>query len=920
MALIRTFACTKDKTTRPSEKRGQGRGVYLMVGRGPAAPNATEHRIYMDFNGFADPANWGAGDKIQSIELVVFNSDQSNFTFGSTPKFKVAAIPGTAYTEGNALDGHWQYDDFTEIPGISVAGVFSLNRVQNAEHALDVTGVFQRYLPTKVLKTDGTPCGGQSFTGLKLYVENPAISTTRTELWGRLAPNAALRPYLRVTYDVGTVPPNAPVLGVPDGATAPGGAFEGTFSSAQLDDVMVRVEVRVWDSSGTVLIGTIDHPCEQNERDTATFSVDFPEWVRSNVTYKWDARVFDQGGAESSYAAKKSFYLTSNAPVVVVETPAGTLDTMKNILFRGEYSDADGHGLKSFRVWVYKDDPSPVLWWDSGELAPPAPNTVSVSYGGQPLLPSESWILEMEVTDLSGSVSDISSTTFATAATYTPDGQEPEEVYPDWVPDPDETAASQMTGYNRVFSPWRIVLKAMGANRGPGAVVAVITDAANIGASTYMNSPGEFYFTLPAEHPQIGECEPYQRHYSLQMYMGDQWVERYAGILTDFDATEDEVVFYGIDYFGLLSLAVDERKDGLKEVVIGVPGTGGSKYTSVEVSKIIRDQLYHAKNQTNSTTAFITIPVNGVAEWSAMTEEVSLATPYSPILKTVTGLIASHKAGTGRRSRLLVKRLSENTYGWRLYDNYGKDRPDIRLEYGGLLNGYRIIGFGDFGTVVLGLGKQREGTKILYADAKSPMKVGLDDADVVFGRVSKTALWDDLYDETDLKRRVSEKALVQGKIGKRIALALRVDALTALDGYAVGDNVPVVINRGPVQTDRYGSGLWTIVGVAWKIYPDSHQETILTVTPKEDGVAISGDLIGSNPLLDEGDWLIGYTSPPALVSGKWYLDQTSGDVYFWDGDTESWEVVTQAELLGVPNAPTVSSTSVSGVVSMKVTP
>ncbi|MBE0618412.1 MAG: hypothetical protein IH608_10870, partial [Proteobacteria bacterium] len=67
-----------------------------------------------------------------------------------------------------------------------------------------------------------------------------------------------------------------------------------------------------------------------------------------------------------------------------------------------------------------------------------------------------------------------------------------------------EPDIEQVTDYRlRPHARWRIVIRAMGANRGPGATVAIFENAKSIGASIMYNSPGEFHFTLPVDDPQI---------------------------------------------------------------------------------------------------------------------------------------------------------------------------------------------------------------------------------------------------------------------------------------------------------------------------------------------------------------------------------------------------------------------------------
>lgn len=128
-----------------------------------------------------------------------------------------------------------------------------------------------------------------------------------------------------------------------------------------------------------------------------------------------------------------------------------------------------------------------------------------------------------------------------------------------------------------------------------------------------------------------------------------------------------------------------------------------------------------------------------------------------------------------------------------------------------------------------------------------------------------------------------------GKVGKQVALPLKVDGLLPLDGFDVLDSFPLTIKDGVVDTERYGSGMYTILGMAWRLYPDGHTDLVLSITPKEDGDPVNPDLITTtDPILPQSDWTIDYGGPTQQTSGKWYLDQVTGRVYRWDGDLQDW--------------------------------
>ena len=391
----------------------------------------------------------------------------------------------------------------------------------------------------------------------------------------------------------------------------------------------------------------------------------------------------------------------------------------------------------------------------------------------------------------------------------------------------------------------RVVIRSMGAGRGPQSgqtgILAIIYDAANIGASKYMNAGGEFHMTLRADHPQIGVIEPWQVHYAVEHWnateYGAEYVEVFAGLITDFEADQDSVVFYGRDYLALLDLVVDTR------FVAGSPDlphtSGGSKYVDQTITDIITDQLSMARGKTDSLVNFISV---GVLD--AFSERATVYSTFSPVLPFVMGLVESHRQGTGKRSRFHVRRIAAQTYEFRLEDAPGVDRPALRMEYGGLVQGFSVLGFGDFAVSAHGIGRTQAGAELFYKSATAP---GMPTA--TWGAVEKVNAWESVTDANDLTRRVQQFAAAAGRVGKRIGLALRVDALQPFVGYDITDNIPLNIVRGAVDTNAYGSGWWSIHGVEWKVFPDGHTENTLVVLPREDSIAPSPSLIPSSEVI-----------------------------------------------------------------------
>jgi hypothetical protein len=208
------------------------------------------------------------------------------------------------------------------------------------------------------------------------------------------------------------------------------------------------------------------------------------------------------------------------------------------------------------------------------------------------------------------------------------------------------------------------------------------------------------------------------------------------------------------------------------------------------------------------------------------------------------------------RTRLICQRNADSSFMWRVAD-VGIDRDNLRMEYGGIVQGFQVVPFGEWGTKVHGIGRTTEGSKPFYAIENAP---GITESQ--WGAYPKVSVWSDLEDQNDLIRRTKQAAVKVGKVGKRVALGIRVDSLDIKDGWDIGDSFPLRIQRGVVDTTRYGSGYWTIWGWTWQSYPDGHTDTGLTILPREDGTPLRPDLIGSKPILSNKPiWHVGYGVP-----------------------------------------------------------
>lgn len=424
-----------------------------------------------------------------------------------------------------------------------------------------------------------------------------------------------------------------------------------------------------------------------------------------------------------------------------------------------------------------------------------------------------------------------------------------------------------------------VMLHPHAPNRGPNNVVAILEDAKSVGASLMHNAPGELHFTIPKDHPQIDVIEPKRTHYAVELYQQDGWREVFAGLVWDTDATETDVVFIGMDYLGLLDQHVDENFKISQPH--GLFNQGGSWYPvsyktgttthQVTTRDIVIDQLDKAIAQPNSLVNFIQ---RGTV--ATMTEQQAISAAYENTLTFITGLLDSHAQGTAKRTNIKVVGTYATGYSFVVTDDPGIQRSNLRMQYGELVQGYRIILFGKlWASVQDAIGRQRDGTNVFYSTKAAP---GIDPA--LFGRIAQVKFFDGISDPKDLDRRLSEAAIAAGKIGKQVGLAIRTAFLSPRVGFDVPDYLPVAIVDGPIDTTRYGD-FWDILGIAWEAGDLGQQDLILSLVPHNDTFAINPDLLVGQEQSPQPEWQLGYGVPdPDTNSAVFVMDVASGIIYF----------------------------------------
>ena len=381
----------------------------------------------------------------------------------------------------------------------------------------------------------------------------------------------------------------------------------------------------------------------------------------------------------------------------------------------------------------------------------------------------------------------------------------------------------------RLGSP-RIVVKAMGASRGPGAVVGVIEDAKNVGASDYANEPGELFFTLPITHPLASSISPLQQHYELYRYgAAATWdaqavqPEGYrlvaSGLIDDYEVTKDEMVVYGTDYKGLLETTIS---------------SSNTSYTNTQIGTIIANQITAGRAEANSRYAWMsaTVAVSGA------TQTTTVITSYQPRLHFIADLANILMSNTSVRSLLFYEPdLQKWSFQGNQLDDSGVSAGTPLLLYGGNVTDYRYwTGKSDFATRIFGIGIKRAGAAVLYSTQTYA-------SESTYGWIARPSLHRDIINQTALDNIVKRDAREAGDNAAELAVQIaqnpndldpiQVPQESAESGWHygnlwVGHRVHAVVNRGFLALDAD----YTIWGWEWVVRPDGMEDLYFSLTPR----------------------------------------------------------------------------------------
>lgn len=349
---------------------------------------------------------------------------------------------------------------------------------------------------------------------------------------------------------------------------------------------------------------------------------------------------------------------------------------------------------------------------------------------------------------------------------------------------------------------YRIILwESNTTDRGRGNLAAVIHDAKNVGVSSYLNEGGEMFFTLPYNHPQLSACVPLERHYRVDRF--DEEDGRYVtlgqGLLEDYEATDNETVFYGLDYMMVL------------QKTITTPSTTTLvTYNDKTFANIYQTEMTQAIGETNSRLNFIDYNQTG---WShsasyplvinAATTTYDIFTGGEPRGSFLTNLANIAMEGTTTKV-VFGNTLESDT---ELYNGFFCDmnwsptqNNNIVLEYGGNVKAF------SYSPNFRSLLTRTRVIATSIINNVSPTKIWSSVATGSAAPVSTYGIIEAVFLEEDLATQavVDNKAkyrLYQSSPEKirNISIAIKDGSIIPYKRYKLGDDIRVRIERGNVS-------------------------------------------------------------------------------------------------------------------------
>jgi hypothetical protein len=355
----------------------------------------------------------------------------------------------------------------------------------------------------------------------------------------------------------------------------------------------------------------------------------------------------------------------------------------------------------------------------------------------------------------------------------------------------------------------RVNIYSGGGTFGPSKLVIAIEDAQNVGLSAQANGPGQVFFTLPYSHVANPLIQPLLSHYEVQRQdqVGLPWVTIGCGLISDFDATPYDVIWYGEDYFSLFAQSFTTLKD---------------THTAQSCATVIQSEVSAAIFETNSRLAFISI---GHIDTTGVT--MTSIDDYKSRLTVIQNACQVIQGGTSARVIASVDGTPATGFTFNLYTNKGGRDTSVNLVYGGMVKDFHVLGgYRDLASKIIGFASKTSGGAIMWSEQS-----GL--SATTYGLINKLAYFNMLPDQTSLDKMTLSVAAVASQPLRDIGLSILSGALAPSD-ITIANSYPVTLRRAMLNMDQAFYTLW---GWQWYGRQDGTEDLALALLPEVVGLS-----------------------------------------------------------------------------------
>ena len=366
-----------------------------------------------------------------------------------------------------------------------------------------------------------------------------------------------------------------------------------------------------------------------------------------------------------------------------------------------------------------------------------------------------------------------------------------------------------------------IVHKPSGSTFAVGDVLAEFENVKNIGYAEYLNDVGEAFFTLNQDDAKLDGVRTYEGTAHVKILRNGETVWR--GILSEHEATADDVVFYAYGYEGpLFWLQTDWNqtwKNAQIDTIVSALWTRAKTDLTYSQLGFATTGTIQAPVTTSGGSTAIVLPL-----YKAYYKRILFA------LKELTAISTSDTTNVCFFETTYTNTATDNAVTFNFWKNRSTDRA-IVLEYGVNVRNFEeryvpIMGRND----ILGVGSGARNQLYRVRDTQQTGTFGYES----FGRRQEPVYLSWVRDEDDLTRVIALRAARALRSDVDVSLYMVPDALrpwrATSSGYALGDRVRVRIDKGVTQIDK----LMMVVGE--QVFATRGHEVVIPLMQEKGGV------------------------------------------------------------------------------------